>query len=63
MTDNLRKEILENFRRNRIPEDWDGHELRELLFVMAERYRSHIMQIKGNQRRRNFDNTILVNNL
>lgn len=63
MAESLKAGLFNHIDSGRIPEDWDGHELRELFYQHACLFRSHIMQHAGNQRRRNYDNTVLVNNL
>lgn len=59
ITDNLRDTLLE--RVDRIPEEWDGIELRELLMDVAE---SQFVYIKMPvSRKRAYNNTVLVRNL
>ena len=48
---------------SKMPMEWDGHELREMLACMFDEQRSHIMRGSGNQRRRNYDNERIVRNL
>jgi len=63
MVDSLKAGIVNHIDHDRIPTDWDGHELRELLYNHAALFRSSIMSTKGNQRRRNFDTECFVRNL
>lgn len=48
------------------PKEWDGHEIRELLFNAAAWERSHLMTSLSNsrtKRKREFDNEWAVRNL
>ncbi len=58
---NVEVGIVEDIREGRVPEDWDGIELRELLArrFAAASYRQYL---KG-PRRRDFENTLIVANL
>ena len=58
-------EIREQILSGKIPEEWDGHELRCLL---ADRFNASadmsVIKAEPRQRRaRNYRNTVLVNNL
>ncbi len=61
LTRSISSEIEHDIRARRIPESWDGAELRQLL---ADRYeRSVYRRALMGSRRREYVNTILVNNL
>ena len=59
----VRQSVFDNIDRGKIPEEWDGHELRQFLRDKFSQSGSSIMQDKGNQRRRNYDNHVLTTNL
>jgi hypothetical protein len=46
-----------------LPAEWDGLEIRELIAELADRSRATSMRDKRNQRKRDYDNTVLVNDL
>jgi hypothetical protein len=55
------KKIIENIDNGKIPADWDGHELRQLL---ADNFTSMVLAIKMDRKqRREYNNIVAVNNL
>ena len=56
-------ELIKKVRDGRIPEDWDGHELRELLAEKFDRERGDILRNKRSARYKAYRNTVLTNNL
>lgn len=60
LTDNVRKEIIGNIENGKIPESWDGIELRTYI---ADRFRDAVMVKMNRGRKREYNNTILINNL
>lgn len=63
LTQSLKDTIREKIGNGLIPENWDGIELREYLAELADRSRATYMKSKRERRRRDYDNTVLVNNL
>ena len=59
----MRDSILKLIEEDRLPENWDGHELRMLIEHKAieDAARSH--KYAGKQRVHEFNNTVLVENL
>jgi len=55
----LKKSIMEDFKQNKIPSSWDGFELRLLFSGKA----SEFVYLVSAKRKREFNNTVLVNNL
>lgn len=55
----LRDSIIRDIRSGKVPEEWDGIELRWLL---SERAETHFGQDQK-RRRKEFDNTCIINNL
>lgn len=64
LTDNVKNEILQKINKNKIPENWDGIELR---WLIADKFSDVVFGgfEKKNQRRRakEFNNYVLINNL
>ena len=52
--------LINDIVEDKIPEDWDGIELRRLL---AERFQRQVIGTMSRSRKREFENTVLVNNL
>lgn len=50
-------------KADRWPEDWDGHELRELVAYAFQYERTRLMLEKRSRRRLDCKNTIIVDNL
>ena len=48
---------------DRWPEIWDGHELRELIYMQAERERTTLMRESRSYRRRDCQNYAIINRL
>ena len=59
LTTAINRELLANIRSGRIPEEWDGIELRQL---MADRYARAVF-VLSRSRKAAYNNTVLVNNL
>lgn len=59
LMDNLKKEILQKVPD--MPAEWDGHELREYIYICASECRGVLKEQK--QRRKAFVNTVYVKNL
>jgi hypothetical protein len=59
----LQAGIIGHIDAGRIPEEWDGHELRELLYDNAQLFRSNIMMKNGSVRRDDYINEVIVRNL
>ena len=65
LADAVTVSIVTNIANGKVPETWDGHELRQLL---ADRFAqsagiSDSMKNKRRARRRDYENTVIVNNL
>ncbi len=65
VSENIAKDICKLIDEGKVPEGWDGHELRHL---MANRHNdsasmSNPMSNKRGARYREFKNTVIVNNL
>ncbi len=60
LTNSLQTRLVQNIKAGKIPEDWDGIELRELIAELVQRQR--VANFKG-RRKRDYRNTMLVNNL
>lgn len=60
LTQTLYDLLRTHFVNGTIPKEWDGHELRELVFLAAKEARSS--HLKG-KRKKDFNNYCLVNNL
>lgn len=61
LSETVARQIIHEIQMGRIPGNWDGHELRELL-SLAHKRSGAISPMKG-KRKREFNNVILVNNL
>ena len=58
---NITAKILSDIEDGKVPEDWDGHELRQLL---AERFdNKHFWLMMSLRRRREYENIVSANNL
>ena len=64
LTTSIAEDICQSIDKNKIPENWDGWELRNLI---AEKFNFENMlkdKFRGNRRRqKDCNNTIIVNNL
>ncbi len=47
----------------RVPEAWDGHELREWIADYFQRVKSPVMRDARGSRRKRYDNAVIVDNL
>jgi hypothetical protein len=63
LTSSIADSIIRLIDAGRIPAEWDGYELREMVFDRASASRCHIMQHGGNARARNYRNAVLTNYL
>ncbi len=61
LSNSIRDEVLEKL--GKMPEDWDGHELRRFLFDKWEREVTGKMKDKRGRRYREYLNEVLVRNL
>ncbi len=55
----IQRGILARIENGRVPAEWNGIELREYLTRVADKHRAVMSQ----GRKRDFNNTVLVNNL
>lgn len=55
----IAKTICEQIKKGRVPENWDGFELRYLIAEKAE----HAKYKMGNSRARDYRNTVMINGL
>lgn len=58
LCDSIRDDLVKKVER--MPDEWDGHELRELIADLADRERTSSMTGK---RKRDYRNEVLVRNL
>lgn len=63
MIEDMKKNLNEVIENGKIPEDWDGYELRLLLLNEAEKYNTGSHINKREKRYKNFQKHILVNYL
>jgi hypothetical protein len=56
INDTVQRAILDG----KIPKDWDGHEIREYIFVLMSRERSPIMRNGRKKRAKEFRNTLAI---
>lgn len=55
----VQQSIIALINEGKVPEEWDGHELRHLI---ADRFKSNTTKL-ALKRRREYNNTVLVENL
>lgn len=60
---NVTEELLKDVRAGKLPEDWDGIELRELIALRFSRVVFSRIDSWTRSRKRDFNNTVIVNNL
>jgi hypothetical protein len=61
MCSSIREEIQQHIIQDRIPDEWDGHELRQLL---AEKFQwETVMTDKRSRRYREYKNDVITKNL
>lgn len=53
-------EVRRNIADRKVPKDWDGHELREYMYVLLSRERSPIMRNGRSARTKSFKNTLAI---
>lgn len=63
LTGSICNELTAKVRDGRIPENWDGHELRELLADKFTAERSEPLSNKRSARYKAYRNAVLTNNL
>lgn len=63
LINNVRVDILKSIEGNKIPEEWDGIELREFISEKFDRERSSLLSDKRYQRSKDYLNHILIKNL
>lgn len=59
LVESVESEILQNIELGKIPDNWDGIELRQYL---TDKFAESAGYLKG-KRKRDYNNTVLVNNL
>ena len=59
LVSSIKAKILQDLKDDKIPEDWDGHELRHLL---ADNFRENALTLAP-ARFRAYQNAVVVNNL
>lgn len=62
LTERIAGQIVHLVTVGKVPAEWDGHELRELIGEKFYAERTQLMRARPT-RRRNYRNTVLVNNL
>ncbi len=60
---NVRVEIMVAITGGKVPEEWDGHELREYIAEKFVACRSPLMRAPRSKRKKDYHNAVLVNNL
>lgn len=63
ITASIAKELVAKVQDGRIPEEWDGHELRELLAEKFAAETSDVLKNKRSPRYKAYRNAVLTNNL
>lgn len=63
LTSSIAVELIKKVQDGRIPENWDGHELRELLADKFTAERSEPLSNKRSARYKAYRNAVLTNNL
>lgn len=63
LTSSIAVELIKKVQDGRIPENWDGHELRELLADKFAAERSEPLSNKRSARYKAYRNAVLTNNL
>ena len=61
LTDSVRLEIISKIEGGRIPENWDGHELRQLISDKFERETT--LKTSNKSRFKEYENEVIVKNL
>ena len=59
----IQKEVLQNIASDKIPADWDGHQLREYLADKFAWERTDLMKRPHSRMRRRYKNEVIVRNL
>lgn len=63
LTSSIAVELIKKVQDGRIPENWDGHELRELLAEKFLAERGDILKVQRSARYKAYRNAVLTNNL
>ena len=63
LTASIRDEILSKIKSGRVPEQWDGIELREMLAQKFKYESWYLQQTEYKERKKAFDNDCNMNNL
>lgn len=63
LTGSICNELCDKVRDGRIPENWDGHELRELLAEKFAAEKGQVLVNKRSARYKAYRNAVLTNNL
>lgn len=63
ITCSIATELIDKVESGAIPEDWDGHELRQLLADKFAHETSSLLREPRSKRMKDYRNTVIVNNL
>lgn len=63
LTSSIAVELIKKVQDGRIPENWDGHELRELLAEKFAAEKGQVLVNKRSARYKAYRNAVLTNNL
>jgi hypothetical protein len=63
LCNSIRDELIQKIKDKKVPMEWNGHELRELLAEKFNFERTSTMQEKRSKRVKDYHNTRIVNNL
>lgn len=63
LSSGIARDICEQIKAGKIPEGWDGHELRALLADRHEQSARMSLVKRRRARARDYRNTVLINNL
>lgn len=65
LMDSVKRSMFQGIERGAVPEDWDGHELRQWLADRFEQSADMSSQMKNKRggRRKEYERVIIVNNL
>lgn len=60
LMNSVRDELVDMVNSGEIPEDWDGHELREILARKFDRERTMLLRDKRSRRYREYERVVLT---
>lgn len=60
LVESVRQEIIKLIDNGKIPEEWNGHELRQLI---ADKFNYEKTQVMKGNRLKDYKNTVYLNNL